>query len=190
MDDILAGPGALTGQSNGDGNLPDDSGPLNFLTTGIGNLIPVPGGGDNSMDSLVGGMLGSGSGYYGGGSYGSASAYNAATGSGSGYSSSGLGGALSGILGTTSAGSSNPLGGLGSVLTPLLQTGLSAVTGLVIQPATYQAQLAQQQQSLANQEQAAATSSAINTNSITTILFWAAIAWGIVLLFEGFSKKV
>jgi hypothetical protein len=78
---------------------------------------------------------------------------------------------------------------LGSALGTLVGDGLNALQGTVIAPAIAQASLPAQTASaqLAAESQAASASTV--TGSITTILLWAAIAYGLVIIFSDVGRR-
>lgn len=151
-----------------DGALPSDSGTLQNLNPDYGSaLLSLPSSSPTmDLSSLdLSGALGGVSGGLSGGS--------------------GLASDLGGILGGSSSGGSS----LGSILSPIVNTGLSALNALVLQPAAFQANQPQQQQQLANQLTTLEAQSQLSTNSFTTIILWGAIAYGLVLVFTGIAKK-
>lgn len=78
------------------------------------------------------------------------------------------------------------LNDLGTIFGALLGDGQAAYNAFVITPQNIANQTAQAQNAAAAQ----ANSVALDTSSLTTVLLWAAIAFGAVVLFEDVGKKL
>jgi hypothetical protein len=107
-------------------------------------------------------------------------------------------GDLDSILGVTPANTDTTSGGdvgdldpiLGSALGGLLGSGLTALNGLLIAPAVSAAALPGQTASAQLAAESQAASSATVTSSITTIILWGALAYGLVIIFSDAGRRV
>jgi hypothetical protein len=188
-DPIFAGPGLLDSGSNSAGylgNLPSigqlTEGSATLPTTALSAPTVAPMGQFSLFDPSTWGSL-TGSGTY------SPTGVSAPTSTGSGSytptlfsSSNPLGSSIP--LSTTAAPGIN----FTSLADNLLTEGENVLNGLVVGPAIAAANVPAQTAAATLAAETAASNAAISTNSITTILLWAAVAFGIVLVFKHFAK--
>ena len=82
------------------------------------------------------------------------------------------------------SGTNSGYSGFGSLFGSILSPALKDLQALYINPAIAQAQIPAQQQALSNQVALQSAQAQIQTNSLTTILFWGTIAFVVVSLIK------